>query len=44
MAALRESRALEQDADIVIFLYQENEGYKENTSILINTLVKVKVG
>lgn len=43
LATLRESGALEQDADIVIFLHQDNEKCKENTSTLINNLVEVKV-
>lgn len=37
LSTLGESDALEQDADIVIFLHQENRGYKEGD------LAKVKV-
>ncbi|WP_373477051.1 DnaB-like helicase C-terminal domain-containing protein [Borreliella afzelii] len=43
LATLRESGVLEQDADIVIFLHQDNEKCKENTSTLIDNLVEVKV-
>ncbi|MBB6043414.1 replicative DNA helicase [Borrelia yangtzensis] len=43
MATLRESGTLERDADIVIFLHQKNEKYKENNSTLVNNLAKVKI-
>lgn len=43
LAILRELGALDQDADIVIFLHQENKEYKENNNTLSDDTTEVKV-